>query len=351
MSISKGAFGQSGKGSFIESAMGARGWSGLDLIVGGLTSPGSTANLFRLNPADGSVIWSRNLTGTVRNIKQSPSGRIFVNTDLATDKVYEIDREDGSTITTSLNVAGAALDVDQNTKVYARRLSDLDVVRLLASDLTTVEANCNTGSALSVSVDGSGNIYCANDVGASTLLERYDSTGTAAGTCATNGSSYAVFSPAGDYVYCVQPSSGIGLLLHKIDKASLSILATLNMSVAGGGGSIQSQSWATDGTHIYYCADLNPFAVRSFVMKVRISDFSEVTRWNSSTDAVPRSLNGVTKRGSSYIVVGQRSQNWDGNDGTFKNVWSLTSSFGVNWSADIGTNFTGIACSASFVER
>lgn len=351
MSISKGAFGQSAKGSFIESPMGARGWGGLDLIVGGFTTPSGSANLFRLNPADGSVIWSQNIGGTVGNIKQSLDGRIFVAVDLATDKIYEIDRSTGAVITTSINMLSVALDVDQNTKVYGRRASDSDIVRLLASDLTTVEANCNAGPSLSTAVDGNGNIYCANSSSGSTLLEKYDSTGAAVGTCPTNGSTYSVFAPAGDYVYCVEDVLALGAVIHKIDKSSLTSLATFNLGGAGGISTTQPQGWATDGAHIYYCATLNIAALRSYAIKIRISDFTEIARWNSSTDAVPRSLNSVTKRGSSYIVVGQRSQNWDGNDGTFKNVWSLNSSLGVNWSADVGTNFIGMACSASFVER
>ena len=63
MSISKGAFGQSAKGAFIESPMGARGWGGGGCVV--LSGSGTDDRwLASLNPKTGAEIWGVSAGGT-----------------------------------------------------------------------------------------------------------------------------------------------------------------------------------------------------------------------------------------------------------------------------------------------
>jgi hypothetical protein len=349
MSISKGAFGQSGKGGFIESRLGARGWPSLfSLIVGGSNSAAGN-NLFRLDPDTGATIWGVAIgTSTIRNIKHSPSGRVYIHADEATDRIYEISPNDGSILATSIAVFAQSLDVDSSGKVYARRTTGNDIVRL-ASDLTTVEAVCDGPSPLGVSVDLAGNIYIAETTSGSAIADKYDSNGNLLVASATIETGYSIFAPAGDYAYVLGLVTG-DTLVYKVQKSNLTVVATYSMGETA--ITTQPQCWATDGTNIYITRSGLAVGEDSFAVKIRISDMTEVARFTTSANPPTGTVTGgISKSGSSYVTVSQRTDEWDGNDGIHKSVWALDSSMGLLWSADPSSTFQALAVSGSFTKR
>ena len=345
MSISKGAFGQSAKGAFIESPMGARGWGGaFTLIVGG-SSTGD--NLYRLDPTNGDVIWATTVgsSGIVFNIKHGPTGRVYVCVDQASDRIYEIDRDNGNILATSLAINARSLDVDGNGKVYGARNSDNDIVRL-ADDLTTVEANCNATSPSSVSVDSDGNFYIAESSSGNAIATKYNSGGTLTTSSTTTGEAYSIFAPAGDYVYAIEVG-GLATYIHKMLKSTMAVTATLTI-----GATVvvtQPQAWSTDGTHLYTAQNGASAGIASAALKIRISDMTEVARYTISSNS--GICAGITKSGSQYVVGGGRSSTWDGNDGSLKSVWALNSSMSLLWSTDVSSTLTVRAISGSFTTR
>jgi hypothetical protein len=354
MSISKGAFGQSGKGGFIESRLGARGWGNpFTLIVGGTDSGGGN-NLFRLDPTDGSVIWGAGFgdnTTFIRNVKHGPTGRLFINAATGiTATNYEINPDTGAVITSSVLCRPHTLDVDANGKIYIRRNSDNDVIRV-GDDLTTSEINCNASAPFGASVDSNGNIFISNSSSGSTVAERFDNTGTLTGTSSSNGESYSMYSPAGDFFYLISLTSGPSdTLVSKVSKSTLNVIASTFIGATG--ITSQPQCWATDGSNIYITRSGFAFGEDTFTVKIRISDMTEVARFTQSTASpISTASGGVSKNGNLYVTCGGRTNEWDGSGGSFASVWAIDSSMSLVWAADIASTFSGTSISGSFTKR
>jgi len=364
MSIGKGAFGQSAKGSFIESAMGARGWGGAPMVV--LSGSGTTDRyLARLDPLTGAKAWEVALIASAGKGAESlifnSSYELFVQTRENIKRKSMSDASDQATYTTSsVDLGMGAIGTDIVHSGFATALGAIQrrLTRELAVPYAWTYDAPNVNQNSSTTTDASGNSYYIRiDNTSSTFttqqIHRWalDANGNLLWAInqttpyAPDGEAHQFQGQCeadGTYIYAISRSVNQTTFVAtrrvfrflKSDGSQVDSIATAYDGGIAGGSQILFLRRANN----FFYVPLNHTATIHSIARVNLS-MAELSKLDLGTRAVGVDVVASDSVGTGdVIVVGETSTTWPGSLGERANCWRVSSDLStIRWGVQVGT--------------
>ena len=366
MSIGKGAFGQSAKGSFIESAMGARGWGGAPMVV--LSGSGTTDRyLARLDPLTGAKTWE---VALLANIGKGAQSLLFNSSfELFAQTIENIKRKsmsDGSDQATysSFSVAFGMGAIGTDIVASGSDITLGPIQRRLTRDLTVPHAWTydapNVNQNAPATTDASGNSYYirTNNTSSTSLIPgpeihrwALDANGNLLWAIdqttpyAADGEAHQFQGQCeadGTYLYAISDSFNVTTFVStrrvfRFLKSDGSQVDTIATAYDGGTSAGVQRVFLRRANNSFY-VPLTRTAPLHSIARVNLS-MVELSRLDLGTLALGVDVVASDSVGTGdVIVVGNTSTTWPGSLGERANCWRISSDLTtIRWGVQVGT--------------